>query len=104
MKKSLGYDPITKTRRTFVHHTEDDAFHVQTEQDVTDVIELTQAEFNALDERSPWRDLSRVASIPLTEVAELSRRGIWQDDKALLRYLDNPDVRKFRTRPGKLSS
>lgn len=97
-------DPITKTVERFWWDPVDESFVIETRQDVTDCVELTQAEFAMIDERAPWKgDLHKVASIPMTVVAELQRQGIWQDDAKLRKWLDDRDNRRFRTRPGRLS-
>ena len=103
MQRLFSVDPVTRTRKTFHWNESDESFVIETKQDVTDAVELTQAEFNAMDERSRWGDMSKVASIPMTEVAELQRKGIWQDDRALLKWLDDRNNRKYRTRPGRLA-
>ena len=50
-------------------------------------------------------DTHLVARIPLTVLAELTKTGQHpsQDQKAFARWLDRPDNRVFRTRPGKMS-
>lgn len=73
-------------------------------QDVTEILDANKAEYNMHDERSRWNhEGTKVASIPLVVWEELKRKGIADDQKALLRWLDDPDNRAFRTRPGKLS-
>lgn len=104
MARLFDVDPITKTRRLFHWNEADESFHIETQQDVSACVELTQAEFNSFDERAPWKgDLHKVASIPMTVVAELQRTGVWYDDAALNKYLDDRNNLKFRTRPGVLS-
>ena len=101
MQRLLDFNPVTKTRQTFHYDEVEDKATVHTEQDVTACVELTQAEFNALDERAPWKgDFVKAASIPLTEVSRLMASGIWMDDNALKKYLNDRDNRKLRTRPG----
>lgn len=103
MKRLFDTDPVTKTSRVFHWNESDESFHIETLQNVSDTVELTQAEFNAMDERAPWKgDIHQVGRIPLNKVAELERLGIWRDDEALRRWLNDPENRAFRTRPGKL--
>ena len=39
----------------------------------------------------------RVASIPNVIILQLKQRGIWGDEKKMLRWLSDPDNRAFRT-------
>ena len=101
-RRELGYDPLTKVRSMF--HDEGDGFITEERQDVTEILDANKAEFNEHDERTPWnKEINKVASIPLTVWEELTRKGIAQDQKKLLAWLDHPDNRAFRTRPGRLS-
>lgn len=99
----FDYDPVTKTRKDFHWNESDESFVIESKQDVTACVELSQAEFNAHDERTPWKgDMVKAASIPMNMVGELQRLGIWYDDKALAAWLNDPANKRFRTRPGKL--
>ena len=70
---------------------------------MTEIVDYNKAERNMHDERSPWKgDMHRVASIPLVLWQELQRKGIATDNKALMKWLDDPDNMAFRTRPGRL--
>lgn len=85
-----------------IHHGEKNIIH--TVQDAQPITDANVRQFNLHDERAPWRDgMNHVARIPDVVVAQLQRDGIWDDPKALLRWLDQPENRLFRTRPGKLS-
>ncbi len=59
---------------------------------------MNKADFN--DAPSRWGEGQRVASIPMTVYWELKRRGVVDDQGALRRWLNDPDNRFFRTRPG----
>jgi hypothetical protein len=48
--------------------------------------------------------MDRVASIPMGVYMELDAKGIARDEKAFARWLDDPDQRAFRTRPGRLGT
>jgi hypothetical protein len=67
-------------------------------QDVSGIIEANKAEFNSAPER--WGEFTKVGSIPMVVYYELERRGILQDQKALAKWLNDPDNRAFRTRSG----
>ncbi len=77
---------------------------IYTEQDAQPITDANLRRFNSFDERSRWKDgMNHVARIPEVIVLDLQRRGIWDDHKALLRWLDQPENAFLRTRPGKLS-
>jgi hypothetical protein len=103
MKRLLDFDPITKTRRVFHYDQVEEKATIETKQDVTACVELTQAEFNAMDERAPWKgDFVKAASIPLSVMGKLMREGIWYDDAALRKWLNDRDNRKLRTHTGRV--
>lgn len=102
MSRILEYDPVTKRQQVFETHA-DGRLTVFGQQDVTDILELSQAEYNSIDERARWKDgMNHVGRIPLEIVDDLMRCGIWYDDAALERWLDDPANRKWRVRPGRL--
>ena len=94
--KELG---ITRTW----HYDEDkDEATIQTQQDVTDVIEENKNEFNQIDERAKWGEFNKVASIPLSLYYQLKAEGKLDDQAYMKRWLNDPDNRHFRTRPGEV--
>jgi hypothetical protein len=95
-------DPITAIRKIW-HEDTDGRVHLQTEHDVTDIVEDAKGFHNLHDERSPWKgDMHRVASIPMPLFMELQKQGIIDDQKAFKRWLNERDNRVFRTRPGRV--
>jgi hypothetical protein len=46
--------------------------------------------------------MQRVATLPLVLWMKLKQDGILDDPRALRRWLNDPDNRAFRTRPGRL--
>jgi hypothetical protein len=98
-KRILNDDSATTGIVTSFHYDADkDEAIIQKTQDVSSIIEANKAEFNAAPER--WGEWSKVGSIPLSVYYELERKGILQDQKALAKWLNDPDNRAFRTRPG----
>lgn len=84
------YDPIT------------DDFFIETLEDVTDVVETNKG--IAQQDSGNWKgDWHHVAQIPASVWADLQRKGIASDQKALARWLDDRDQNVFRTKSGKLS-
>jgi hypothetical protein len=100
----------TEFRRTVAHADGDGGVVYETRQDVSGIIEQNRKEFNQYDERSKWSDDlygNKVASIPLTVIDDLNKQGIMRgfhvlDEKKFRSWLNHPDNRFFRTRPGNI--
>lgn len=85
------------------HDHEDGSVTIQTVQKVDDVAEANKQTFNQFDERANWKgDMHRVASIPMSIFYDLQRKGILNDPVAMKKWLNDPDNRVFRTRPGQV--
>lgn len=83
------------------HSNRDGEVTIETRYDVEPVVDLAKAEYNSTDERARWKDLQRVARIPMPLVFQLQEKGIGpRDQKAFKKWLNDPDNRVFRTRPG----
>lgn len=71
-------------------------------------MEANKAEYNAADTK--WSDQlfgNKVASIPFTAIDKLNKQGIMKgfnviDQKRLFAWLNDPENRFFRTKPGHL--
>ena len=100
LKLPFSYDPVLGIKRTFHWDNDTDDFLIQTEQETTDIVEANKAAYNDAPER--WGDMTRVASIPLSLYFDLKKKGIADDPVAMKRWLNDPDQRFFRTRPGRL--
>lgn len=103
--KLFDYDPLTRTKKLFHYDADTDTFTIENQQDVTDLVGDNKTAYNLFDERANWKgDLHKVASIPLTVMYDLKRKGMWfdQDPAAFRRWLNDPDNRFFRTRPGRI--
>lgn len=97
----LSYDPDTGIREDFYYDPDRDRFKIVATQPVDDIMDANKALAAETDERANWRgDIHRVASIPLTVYYDLKKRGILSDKKAFKRWLNDPENRHFRTRPG----
>jgi hypothetical protein len=100
-KKFVDYDPLTGVTNYF--HAMGDGSYVS--EDVVDVMptrETNKALFNDAPTRWKQDGYNHVASIPPTIWFELKRSGIADDEKALLKWIQDPDHSVFRTRPGRL--
>ena len=104
MKRVLDYDPATGITQWFHYDEITGDIGLETQQDVTAVIEGTKGEFNPVDERAPWKgDVHKVASIPMTIYHELAKiSNNFKDERVIRKWLNDKDNRVFRTRPGKV--
>jgi hypothetical protein len=101
-KRFFDSNPELGITRTFHYDADTDEAMIQTQQDVTGVIEENKSEFNQVDERATWGELSKVASIPLSLYYQLKSEGKLDDQAYMKRWLNDPENRHFRTRPGKV--
>jgi hypothetical protein len=100
----------TPIRHKKGHATEDGGLVIETVQDVSDIMESNKAQFNAYDERSRWSNEvfgNKIASVPLTVIDDLNQKGIMRgfhvlDQKKFKEFLNHPDNRVWRTRPGRV--
>jgi len=97
-RKVLSHDPSTGITRFFHWDDHRDEFIIQTQQECAPIVDANRAAFN--DAPSRWGDMQRVASIPISVYFDLQKKGLTKDEKAFKRWLNDPDQRFFRTRPG----
>jgi len=101
---------MNQFRQSVAHADGEGGIIVETRQDITANIEQNLKEFNSYDERARWSDDmfgNKVASIPLTVIDDLNAKGVMRgfavvDEKKFKEFLNNPDNRFFRTRPGRV--
>ena len=99
----VGMDPETGILRTLHYDPVTEQVVIDTAQHVDDIVEAAKGHHRMFDERSNWKgDLHRVASIPLTILFDLQRKGILDDEVAFKKWLNDPDNAVFRTRPGRV--
>lgn len=104
-KRLFDHDPLTGERQYFHWNEADESFTIETEQDCEGLVEQNRREFNAAPGRGNGRfkgDMHRVASLPLNVYMELRQQGILDDQKALRKWLNDPNNRYYRTRPGRV--
>lgn len=95
-------------RKSVAHADGDGGLVIETRQDVGGIIEANKSEYNSHDERARWSNHmfgNKVASIPLTVIDDLNKKGIMRgfhilDEKRFRQWLNERDNRAFRTRPG----
>jgi hypothetical protein len=93
------------TKTTF--HATDDQFVFQRTQEITDIVEQNKALYNATDERERWGEWTRYAQLPFVVIDDLNAKGIMRgfaviDEKRFKAWMNDPENRHFRTRPGKV--
>ncbi len=97
-KRLINDDAFTGIQTYYDYDAEKDEAVISKEQDVSAIIEQNKKEFNAAPDR--FGEWTKVGSIPLSVYYELERKGILNDQKAMAKWLNDPDNRAFRTRPG----
>jgi hypothetical protein len=88
-------------------HDLDGKHFIETRQDISEILENNKAQFNAIDERTKWGEFTKVASLPNVVIDDLNTKGIMRgfaviDEKRFRAFLNDPDNRFFRTRPGQI--
>lgn len=100
-KRILSHDSATGITKYWTDNG-DGTYTVETDQDMTAIIESNKKQHNATDKHTKHGEWSKVASIPMTVYYDLKQKGILDDQKAFQRWLNDPDNKYFRTRVGKV--
>tara|TARA_R110000765_G_scaffold122372_1_gene218817 strand:+ start:45 stop:359 length:315 start_codon:yes stop_codon:yes gene_type:complete len=91
------------------HNVGDGKYIIETIQDVSDIVEQNKQEFN--NASTTWGDgdifSNKIASIPNTVIDDLNHKQIMKgyqilDMKKFKEFMNHPDNRFFRTKPGKV--
>lgn len=98
MRKVMDHDPVSGISHVFYYDDMTDEASIVAEQDVKSVVEHNKDQFNQT--YGKWGEFAKIASLPLVVYQDLQRKGILDDTKAFKRWLNDPDNRFFRTRPG----
>jgi hypothetical protein len=107
-RRLLEYDPFTKTTQWYHYDEITGDIGLETEQDVTAIVEYNKALYNQCDENARWSDplrpsvgQIRYAHVPALIHLELIKiTNNFKDEKALSKWMNDPANRFFRTRPG----
>lgn len=88
-------------------HDHDGQYFIETKQDLSGILESNKAQFNAVDEKARWGEFTKIASLPNVIIDDLNKKGIMRgfaviDEKLFRAFLNDPDNRFFRTRPGQV--
>ena len=109
MKKILDVqNGVTRT----AYDDGDGGLIIKHSSDLTDFIEHTKSQYNANSKSTGWGDnpidaKNKIASLPTEIINDLNAKGIMRgyyimDQKAMKKWLNNPENRVFRTRGGKV--
>lgn len=98
-RRLFGRDPLTGITQ-YWHVKDNGEYVIETQQDVSAIAEKNKREFNDTPDR--YRDVNKVASIPLNVYYDLKRRGIADDPVAFKKWLNDRDNKVFRTCAGRL--
>jgi hypothetical protein len=97
-KRLLDIDPLTGTAQYSAYDESADAFHYHQEIEAQPLQELNRKFYN--DAATGWGDGQIVARLPLVLWLKLYQDGTLNDRAKLKRWLNDPDNRDFRVRPG----
>lgn len=101
--KLFDFDPVTGTKKIWHYDADKDEAVIETIFDTSNLVETNKAMFNAVDERASWKgDMHLVASIPMELFMKWKSEGKLEDQAFLKKWLNDPDNRLFRTRPGEV--
>jgi hypothetical protein len=106
MKQLFAVD-AEKSKHTIAHDDGEGGLILETKQDITQIIEINKQKFNDITSLDRWGDLTHIATIPDTVIDDLNKMGIMRgyavmDEPAFAAFLNNPDNRYLRVRPGRL--
>jgi hypothetical protein len=106
MKQVLRQDADTQVVQT-AYSDGDGGLLIETKQDISAIIDQNKREYATKDQRSKWGEWDKIGSIPLVVFQELNKLGICRgfmvmDQKKMKDWLNDPDNRHFRTRPGRV--
>jgi len=106
MPKIFSQDLDTQTVQ-IAHDDGEGGLIIETRQNVTPFLEQNKASYAQIDERARWGEFTKIASIPFAVIQELNKKGILKgfhivDQKAMKAWVNDPENRFFRTRPGRI--
>ena len=101
--KLFDINPVTGTRKMWHYDAEKDEATIETIIDATQIVSDNKDRFNSFDEKANWKgDMHHVASIPMALFYQMKAEGKLDDEAYMKRWLNSPENRFFRTRPGKV--
>ncbi len=102
-KRLFDFDPVSGSKKIWHYDSDKDEAIIETVVDATKLVETNKAMYNSHDERANWKgDMHLVASIPMELYMKWKAEGKLEDQAFMKRWLNDPDNRLFRTRPGEV--
>jgi hypothetical protein len=101
-KRLFSTDADQGITRIFHYDEDTDQATIQTQQDVTAIIEENKQEYAQVDERARWGEWTRVASIPMSIYFQLKAEGKLDDEAYMKKWINDPNNKYFRTRSGQV--
>jgi len=103
-KRLLSHDPLLGKTEWYWHDDVTDTGKVEEVWDVSSIVEANKAMYAATDARKGWKgDWHHIASLPMSVAQDLwNKSAKGKDQKALKRFINDPDNRAFLVRPVKL--
>lgn len=94
-------------RHTVAHDADNGELILETKQDVSHIIEANKRDYNSITSVDRWGDLTHIARLPYTVIDDLNRKGIMRgfaviDQTGFAAFLNNPENRYFKVRPGNI--
>lgn len=94
-------------RHTVAHDDGDGGLILETKQDISEILEANKRDYNSITSVDRWGDLTHIARIPYTVIDDLNKKGIMRgfavvDEGAFASFLNNPENRFLRVRPGNI--
>lgn len=99
-RRLVDFDPVSGIAHYSEWNDIDDALRYHAVQNVDSILDFNRMQANEAPAR--FGDLAPVARIPMTLWTKLKREGIIDDEKAMRRWLRDPDNRHFLLRSGKI--
>ena len=101
LRRPFNETPEQRIRRIYYADPDGDVT-IHTAQDVEEVVQASKEDFKDRA-GSRWSEFqNHVARIPTSIWFKLVREGIVDDEKRFKAWLNDPDNRAFRTRPGRV--
>jgi hypothetical protein len=105
----FGHDPDTGMTEYFHYDQHTGGFVIETQQDVSAIIDLNRHRYNATERSTKYGDgLEQIASIPNVVLMDLAKQQIVSptgqilDDRKYRQWLNDPANEAFRVRRGKV--
>jgi hypothetical protein len=101
-RRLFSHDAEAGITKWWHYDGDTDTAVIETQQDITDLIESNKRSYAAHEGTRRWGELERVATIPLSLYYKWMQEGKTRDQKFLRNFFNSSENRHLRTRPGRL--